>query len=159
MKNLLVLLSIFIFSGCAGTNLTGTQYERGDARRAAGAPTYGRVIYVREVTIQGTDSAKYAGTAIGAVVGAAVGSASGGSSSTKVLKSTVLGSAGGIAGSYIGDKVSSEKAQEIIVDHGNNQITTVVQSVEDGVYFKVGDQVMIIGIGGKTRVAPSGGSK
>lgn len=157
MKNILAVMLLSLTSSCVMAwqpDLTGTDYERGEARKGVGAPKSGRVIYVREVTIQGTDNARYAGTAIGAAVGAVAGSRGGGSSSTRLIKSTVLGSVGGIAGGYVAERVSSERAQEIIVDHGNDNITTVVQSIEDGVIFKVGDRVLIIGVGGKTRVAP-----
>ncbi len=132
--------------------LSGSDYRREEARRQAGAPIPGTVLYARDVRVEGGSSTPIVGATIGTILGAAIGSRSG-STNSRMVKSAILGSLGGIAGSYAGAKVSQESAQELIVQAGD-QTVTVVQSTEDGVRFAHGSQVYLVNMGGTTRVIP-----
>jgi outer membrane lipoprotein SlyB len=156
MKNALLLFFILgILNPALGWQapLTGSDYRREEARRQAGAPIPGIVLYARDVRVEGSSSTPIVGATIGTILGAAIGSRSG-STNSKMVKSAILGSLGGIAGSYAGAKVSQESAQELIVQVSGDQTVTVVQSTEDGVRLTNGSNVYLVNIGGTTRVIP-----
>jgi len=133
--------------------LSGSDYRRDEARRQAGAPVPGTVVYSREVKIEGSNSTPIVGATIGTILGGAIGARSG-STNSRMVKSAILGSALGVAGSYVGARVAQESAQELVVQTDSTQVVTVVQSTEDGVKFTNGSQVYLVNIGGTTRVIP-----
>ncbi len=132
--------------------LSGSDYRRDEARRQAGAPVPGTVVYSREVKIEGSNSTPIVGATIGTILGGAIGARSG-STNSRMVKSAILGSALGVAGSYVGARVAQESAQELVVQT-DSQAVTVIQSTEDGVRFTNGSQVYLVNIGGTTRVIP-----
>lgn len=133
--------------------LSGSDYRRDEARRQAGAPVPGTVVYSREVKIEGSSHTPLVGATIGTILGGAIGARSG-STNSRMVKSAILGSALGVAGSYVGARVAQESAQELVVQTDSTQVVTVVQSTEDGVKFANGSQVYLVNIGGTTRVIP-----
>jgi outer membrane lipoprotein SlyB len=132
--------------------LSGSDYRRDEARRQAGAPVPGTVVYSREVKIEGSSSTPIVGATIGTILGGAIGARSG-STNSRMVKSAILGSALGVAGSYVGARVAQESAQELVVQT-DSQAVTVIQSTEDGLSFTNGSQVYLVNIGGTTRVIP-----
>jgi outer membrane lipoprotein SlyB len=132
--------------------LSGSDYRRDEARRQAGAPVPGTVVYSREVKIEGSSSTPIVGATIGTILGGAIGARSG-STNSRMVKSAILGSALGVAGAYVGARVAQESAQELVVQT-DSQAVTVIQSTEDGLIFTNGSQVYLVNIGGTTRVIP-----
>ena len=132
--------------------LSGSDYRRDEARRQAGAPVPGVVVFAREVKIEGSSSTPIVGATIGTILGGAIGARSG-STNSRMVKSAILGSALGVAGSYVGARVAKESAQELVVQT-DSQAVTVIQSTEDGLSFTNGSQVYLVNIGGTTRVIP-----
>ena len=132
--------------------LSGSDYRRDEARRQAGAPVPGTVVYSRAVKIEGSSSTPIVGATIGTILGGAIGARSG-STNSRMVKSAILGSALGVAGSYVGARVAQESAQELVVQT-DSQAVTVIQSTEDGLSFTNGSQVYLVNIGGTTRVIP-----
>jgi outer membrane lipoprotein SlyB len=133
--------------------LSGSDYRRDEARRQAGAPVPGTVVYSREVKIEGSSSTPIVGATIGTILGGAIGARSG-STNSRMVKSAILGSALGVAGAYVGARVAQESAQELVVQTDSTQAVTVIQSTEDGLIFTNGSQVYLVNIGGTTRVIP-----
>ena len=108
------------------------------------------VLSVRPVTLQGRDSG--VGTVSGAVIGGIAGSNVGGPRT-----GGIVGIAGAVVGGLIGNAVERDATQrpalEILLQLKNGDRRAVVQRVDAGSdNFAVGDPVILVTTGGRTRV-------
>lgn len=145
-----VLLAAIALGGCAQQSLTGDTYSRSEARQVQHV-RYAVVDSVRPVVIEGrTDGVVGAGA--GAIVGGVAGSSIGGGKGSTIT--SVLGAvAGGIAGQRIEEATSRTQGQELTLRMDNGEMISVVQEVDNGQFFRVGDRVRILRSGSTTRVS------
>ncbi|WP_372739633.1 glycine zipper 2TM domain-containing protein [Neptunomonas sp.] len=138
-----------VLSGCSTPGLTGKTYTYSEARQVQ-TVRYATVLSATPVIIEGRKDG-IVGTGAGAIVGGIAGSTLGGGKGSSIA--TVLGAvAGGAAGQAIEGNVTRKQGQEITVRLSNNEILSIVQEVENGSYFRAGEQVRILNRGGVTRV-------
>ena len=109
------------------------------------------VLSVRPVTLQGRDTG--VGTVSGAVIGGIAGSNVGGPRT-----GGIVGIAGAVVGGLIGNAVERDATQrpadEILVQLKNGDRRSVVQVAGPDV-FAVGQPVILVTTGGRTRVMPA----
>ena len=109
------------------------------------------VLSVRPVTLQGRDTG--VGTVSGAVIGGIAGSNVGGPRT-----GGIVGIAGAVVGGLIGNAVERDATQrpayEILVQLRNGDRRSVVQVAGPDV-FAVGEPVIMVTTGGRTRVMPA----
>ena len=149
-KTILIVFtsSLLLIGGCA-SSLSGSAYERRQARTAHDVQM-GVVEHVREVQIEGTKSG--VGSSAGAVVGGAMGgNAGGGRGSVGRVVGGVAGAVvGGIAGGAAEEGITRQKGLEITVKLDGGRMLAVVQAADED--FRVGDRVRILTGGGASRV-------
>lgn len=145
-----VLGSALLLTGCAQQGLTGSAYSRSDARQVQNVE-YAIVESVTPVIIDGrTDGVVGAGA--GAIVGGLAGSTVGGGKGSSIA--TVLGAvAGGIAGQALEENATREQGQEITLRLDSGRTISVVQAVENNMFFRPGDRVRVLTGGGNVRVS------
>lgn len=145
----LVAISALFLGGCAQQSLTGDAYSARDARQIQ-TVQYAVVESVRPVVIEGrTDGV--VGTGAGAIIGGIAGSTIGGGRGSAIT--SVLGAvAGGVAGQHLEESATRRQGQEITLRLDSGAIYSVVQEVENGQYFRVGDRVRMLSGGGQVRV-------
>lgn len=103
------------------------RYAAGEALRQ-GDVFQGTILAARDVTIQGSASAKLVGTAAGAGIGGVIASRVGKGNGKTVA--TVLGAIlGGAVGNEIADGVSMELAQEVVVKMEDGRKIAVTQAI------------------------------
>jgi outer membrane lipoprotein SlyB len=136
---LIVLLCVVVMGivGC-GPAHSSNVYSRGEAGKVQTVQE-GEVLYVREVTIEGSKSP--AGAIAGGILGYAVGNTIGGGSGKTLARAggTVGGAA---AGSAVQEKATREVGLEITVQLENSQVISVVQSPDET--FDEGDRVRVL---------------
>jgi outer membrane lipoprotein SlyB len=131
----LVLIGIV---GCSGPAHSSKVYSRNEAGTVQNVED-GEVLYVREVTIEGSRS-PWGGIA-GGIMGYAVGSTIGGGSGKTVARAA--GTVGGAAaGSAVQEKATREVGLEITVQLDSGEIISVVQSADE--QFDDGDRVRVL---------------
>jgi outer membrane lipoprotein SlyB len=151
MKNILLLLFLFVTTGLAGcaSNLSGESYSRSEAR-AVQQVEYGIIEQLRPVKIEGTKTP--IGSGAGAVVGGIAGSGVGGGKGSYVM--AVIGAvAGGMAGAAIEEGVTRTQGVEITVKMNKGGTIAIVQALSPNERFTVGDRVRVLYGGQNTRVA------
>ncbi|NRP10047.1 MULTISPECIES: glycine zipper 2TM domain-containing protein [unclassified Marinobacterium] len=137
-------------TGCMQQNLQGTAYTAADARQVQ-TVEYATVEQVTPVIING-DPNNPVGVGAGAIVGGIAGSTIGGGKGSSIA--TVLGAvAGGIAGSKIQENSSQTQGQEIqlLMDKGGR--ISIVQGVQNNLFFRPGDKVRVLRSGNIVRVS------
>lgn len=140
-------LRAVLATGCA-SGLSGSDYERRDARRAYEVKM-GVIESLRGVQIEGTKSG--VGTASGAVIGGVAGSNIG--QGKGAIVGAVLGAvAGGVAGKAIEEHATKTNGLEITVRLDSGRTIAIVQE-DKGEDFRVGDRVRILESGGEARVS------
>lgn len=141
------ILSVSLLAGCAG-DLSGSTYSRSEARKVQYVQ-YGVVDSVTPVVIEGRKEG--VGTLAGAVVGGIAGSEIGGGKGSAIA--SVIGAvAGGVAGSKIEESATRAQGQELTVRLESGEIISVVQEVNNGEFFRPGDQVRVLERNGTVRV-------
>lgn len=149
-KTLLALsaVTVIALSGCT-TGLSGKDYGRAQTRGESEV-RFGSVVDVSEVRLDGTR------TGVGAAAGAVIGGIAGANGRDSV-GGQLAGALGAIVGGLIGQGAeqiaTKKKGIEIVVDLGNNKLSSIVQE-DDGTKFAKGDKVRLTNIGGDTRVVP-----
>lgn len=143
---LFLLLATLTLAACASSR-AGNVYSRDEARQPL-AVSYGTVLEVKPVTIEGTKSP--VGAIMGGAAGAALGNTIGGG--TGRTAATVLGGIVGVlAGSALEEGVTQKEGLEIVVELDDGQIVAVVQEADD--VYRVGDRVRLLkSANGTTRV-------
>jgi outer membrane lipoprotein SlyB len=137
-KDLVVLLLVvFMACGCA-SNTSSNVYSRQEAQKAQRVDE-GEVIFVREVTIEGSKSGL--GGFAGGVMGFAIGGTVGGGSGRGVARAA--GAVGGAAaGAAVEEKSTRETGLEITVQLDNGEVVAIVQGADE--QFDVGDTVKVL---------------
>ncbi|NMJ44466.1 glycine zipper 2TM domain-containing protein [Roseomonas sp. JC162] len=106
---------------------------------ASGYVSYGTIVGMRPVSVQGSRTGLGAGT--GAVAGGLVGSTIGGDWRARTVAGVVGALAGGIAGAAVEEGVTRGNAMEFIIRDDDGSTRAVVQTNELG--LNVGDRVVI----------------
>ena len=143
-------LAATVLTGCMQQNLQGTAYTAADARQVQ-TVEYATVELVTPVIIDG-DPNNPVGVGAGAIVGGIAGSTIGGGKGSSIA--TVLGAvAGGIAGQKIQGSATRTQGQEIqlMLDRGSR--ISVVQAVQDNLFFRPGDKVRVLRSGNTVRIS------
>jgi len=147
MKKLFVIAAaVAIAAGCAESR-SGSVYTRDQARTTMHV-SYGKVIDVRPVQIEGTKTP--VGVIAGGAGGVAVGSTIGGGSGKTVA--TVLGGlAGAAAGAAAEEQLTKKDGLEITVKLDSGDTIAIVQEADE--VFSVGESVSLLrGNDGSARV-------
>lgn len=124
--------------GCAPSR-TSEVYSANQIGRTA-VVTYGTVVGMREVPIEGTSGGT--GTAIGAVGGGVAGSFIGGDWRSNVLAGLAGAVIGGVIGNQAERAMTRGTATEFTVRESDGQTIAVVQTNEAG--LMIGDRVRIL---------------
>jgi outer membrane lipoprotein SlyB len=146
-KLILIMLSIALISGCAASK-RGDVYTRDQAKRVQ-TVEMGKVIAVRDITIEGTKS--NVGTVGGAVIGGIAGSGIGGGRGSAIA-ATVGAIVGGIAGAAAEEGVTRQSAVELTVQLDNGRVVAIVQALSHENEFAVNERVRVIHDGRESRV-------
>lgn len=142
------ILSVSLLAGCAG-DLSGSTYSRSEARKVQYVQ-YGVVDSVTPVVIEGRADGGV-GTLAGAVVGGIAGSEVGGGKGSAIA--SVIGAvAGGVVGSKIEESATRAQGQELTIRLESGEIISVVQEVNNGEFFRPGDQIRVLERNGTVRV-------
>lgn len=146
-RYLIVLISLFLISGCQPTGSASRTYSRDQAQVAMSVYS-GTILKVADVQIQNDQSG--VGAVVGGVAGGVVGSTIG-SKRTKTI-ATTAGALAGLAGGAAAEKAMGTKTGlELEVELDNGRIIVIVQEKDDA--FAVGDRVRILeGADGSMRV-------
>lgn len=138
LKVILFLLLLALIGGGCASSMSGNVYSRHDAQKVQTVEE-GEVIFVREVTIEGTKSGL--GGLAGGVMGFAVGGTIGGGSGKGVARA--VGAVGGAAaGAAVEEKSTRQTGLEITVKLDNGQVIAVVQAADE--QFDEGDRVRVL---------------
>ncbi len=145
MKSLLIAIAALALAACTTTNPDVIQ--KGDAQRLSQVQD-ATVLSVRPVVVDGNQSG--VGAVAGGVTGGIAGSTVGGR-----REAQIVGVLAAVVGSVIGNAVeraaTKEDAVEILLQLKNGERRTLVQA-KGGELFAVGEPVILITTGGKTRV-------
>jgi outer membrane lipoprotein SlyB len=140
MKTVVIILLGVVAVGLIGCGPAHSShvYSRSEAGQVQTVQE-GEVLYVRQVTIEGSTSP--AGAIGGGILGYAVGNTIGGGSGKTLARAA--GTVGGAAaGSAVQKKATQEVALEITVQLDNDQVISVVQSADET--FDEGDRVRVL---------------
>lgn len=146
MKKLLCALLIACGLSACGIGNTNTTYDRYNIGQQ-GSVSYGTIIAMNVVNVAGTKSV---GTLGGAVAGGAAGSMIGGNTAVNIIGGVGGALLGGMVGSAAESAMTQDTAMEFIIQKQDGSIVPVVQSNE--LNLRVGDPVMLVTTGGKTRI-------
>ena len=147
MKKLLcILVMAVVVSGC-GMGNTNTTYDTQNVGRQ-GAVSIGRIVAIQEVRVEGAGEG--VGTLAGAAAGGVAGHMIGGNSAVNALGAIGGAVLGGVVGGRAGRAVTNEAAYEFIVRRENESSVVIVQSNE--LDLRVGDEVVLVTVDGKTRI-------
>ncbi len=147
MRRYLYPCLLLVMAAACAESRSGNVYTRDQARTAMNI-SYGRVIQVSQVQIEGTKSA--VGPLAGGAAGAAVGSTIGGGTG-KTVAVVLGGLAGAVGGAVAEEQITKKNGLEITVQMHNGDRTVIVQEADEP--FSVGDAVRIIkGPDGSARV-------
>ena len=137
-----------LLSGCVSSQRADV-YSRSDVGRAQTVRT-ATITALRPVSIEGTKSDVGAGA--GAIAGGIAASGIGGGRGSYVA--AVLGAvAGGLLGAAAEEGLTRAEGVEITVEDSNGNTFAYVQPLDEGQIFRVGDQVRLLSINGRTRVS------
>ncbi|AJJ09873.1 outer membrane lipoprotein slyB [Yersinia rohdei] len=154
MKKTLIItaLAIATLSGCANNNtLSGDTFSSSQAGQAQ-TVTYGTLVSVRPVTIQGGDGNNIAGAVGGAVVGGFLGNTIGGGTGRRL--GTAAGAvAGGVVGQQVQSMMNRSSGVELEVRRDNGTTFLVVQA-QGVTQFHAGQRVTIATHGSTVTVTP-----
>ncbi|WP_448906827.1 glycine zipper 2TM domain-containing protein [Haemophilus parahaemolyticus] len=135
------LFSSFLVVGCGNSDIySGSVYTTSQVKEAR-AISYGTIVSIRDVKIQGGTEG-IAGTLGGGVLGGIAASAIGGGKGQAIA--TAVGAvAGAMAGSTIEEKATQIASMEIVIRKDDGKEIAVVQKKEAG--FIPGKRVRIVG--------------
>lgn len=145
-----VALAGMTLAGCAdNSTLSGDVYSASEAKQIQSV-TYGTLIGVRPVQIQGGEDSNVLGAISGAVLGGFVGNTVGEGRSLATAAGAV---AGGVAGSGVEGAVNRTQGVELEVckDDGN---TIIVVQKQGKTRFSVGQRVALVSTGDTITVSP-----
>lgn len=141
-------ISTALLSGCAPSPYSGNVYS-GSQANTAQRTSYGTVVSVRPVKIDGDRGTINTGTVVGAALGGIAGNAFG-HGLGRVATTAGGAVVGGLAGNAIQNKATSADGQEIVVRLNDGSEITVAQGTDER--FSVGQRVKVVGSGNNVRV-------
>ncbi|MBS0053945.1 glycine zipper 2TM domain-containing protein [Yersinia sp. Marseille-Q3913] len=154
MKKSFIVAAIAVatLSGCANNNsLSGDTFSSSQAGQAQSV-TYGTLVSVRPVTIQGGDGNNIAGAVGGAVVGGFLGNTIGGGTGRRL--GTAAGAvAGGVVGQQVQSMMNRSSGVELEVRRDNGTTFLVVQA-QGVTQFHAGQRVTIATNGNSVTITP-----
>lgn len=153
MKRLIVVaLAGITLAGCANNStLSGDVYSASEAKQVQSV-TYGTLVGVRPVQIQGGEDSNVIGAIGGAVLGGFLGNTVGGGSGRSLA--TAAGAvAGGVAGSSVEGAVNRTQGVELEVRKDDGNTIMVVQK-QGNTRFSVGQRVALASNGRTITVSP-----
>ncbi|WP_406704331.1 outer membrane lipoprotein SlyB [Sodalis sp.] len=153
MKRLIVVaLAGMTLAGCANNStLSGDVYSASEAKQVQSV-TYGTLVGVRAVQIQGGEDSNVIGAIGGAVLGGFLGNTVGGGSGRSLA--TAAGAvAGGVAGSSVEGAVNRTQGVELEVRKDDGNTIMVVQK-QGNTRFSVGQRVALASNGRTITVSP-----
>ncbi|MFP5350495.1 MAG: glycine zipper 2TM domain-containing protein [Gammaproteobacteria bacterium] len=135
--SLVVLASTLFIGGCA-SSLSGSAYERRQARTVQEVEL-GVVEHVRTVQIEGTKSGigAHAGAAAGGVAGSEIGQGKG-----RVVGAIAGAVVGGVAGAAAEERLTRQPGLEITVRLDSGRLVAITQAADEA--FRVGERVRLI---------------
>lgn len=153
MKRLIAIaLAGMTLAGCANTNtLSGDTYSASEAKQVQ-TVTYGTLVSVRPVKIQGGNESNVIGAIGGAVLGGFLGNTIGGGSGRSLA--TAGGAiAGGLAGQGVEGALNTTSGVELEVRKDDGSTIMVVQK-QAASRFSVGQRVALASSGSQITVSP-----
>ncbi|MFT4464759.1 MAG: outer membrane lipoprotein SlyB [Sodalis sp. (in: enterobacteria)] len=153
MKRLIVVaLAGMTLAGCANNStLSGDVYSASETKQVQRV-TYGTLVGVRPVQIQGGEDSNVIGAIGGAVLGGFLGNTIGGGSGRSLA--TAAGAvAGGVAGSSVEGAVNRTQGVELEVRKDDGNTIMVVQK-QGNTRFSVGQRVALASNGRTITVSP-----
>ncbi|MTD26064.1 outer membrane lipoprotein [Erwinia sorbitola] len=152
MRLLIVALAGITLAGCVNDNtLSGDVYSASEAKQIQ-TVTYGTLVAVRPVQIQGGDDTNVIGAIGGAVLGGFLGNSVGGGTGRKLA--TAAGAvAGGVAGQSVQGAMNKSQGVELEIrkDDGN---TIIVVQKQAASRYSVGQRVAMAANGSQVTVSP-----
>ncbi|WP_049102333.1 glycine zipper 2TM domain-containing protein [Klebsiella oxytoca] len=152
-KTIIVIgIAAAMLSGCSSNSTSSGDTFTASQARQAHFVTYGTLVSVRPVTIQGGDGNNTAGTIGGAVVGGFLGNTVGGGSGRNLA--TAAGAVGGTAaGSAIQNAMNRSEGVELEIRRDDGVNIVVVQA-QGSTQFQTGQRVALVTNGSTTTVSP-----
>ncbi|WP_437887594.1 outer membrane lipoprotein SlyB [Phytobacter sp. V91] len=152
LRILAVTLVGFTLAGCVNDNtLSGDVYSASEARQVQNV-TYGTVVNVRQVQIQGGDENNVVGALGGAVLGGFLGNTIGGGTGRSLA--TAAGAvAGGVAGQGVQGAMNKSQGVELEIRKDDGNSIMVVQK-QGNSRFSAGQRVAIASNGSQVTVSP-----
>ncbi|MCX8956099.1 outer membrane lipoprotein SlyB [Erwinia psidii] len=148
----IVALTGVTLAGCANNNtLSGDVYSASEARQVQSV-TYGTLVSVRPVQIQGGDNNNVIGAIGGAVLGGLLGNTVGGGSG-RTLATAAGAVAGGVAGQGVQGAMNKSEGVELEIRKDDGNTIMVVQK-QAASRFSAGMRVAIASNGSQVTVSP-----
>lgn len=147
-----IAIAVVALSGCSANNTSsGDTFTAAQARQVQ-TVTYGTLVSVRPVTIQGGDGNNAAGAIGGAVIGGFIGNTIGGGRGRNLATATgVVG--GAVAGQGVQSAMSRSNGVELEVRRDDGTSIIVVQA-QGTSQFRSGQRVAIATSGSTVTVSP-----
>jgi outer membrane lipoprotein SlyB len=151
-RMMIVALTGVTLAGCANdSSLSGDVYTASEAKQVQSV-TYGTLVGVRPVQIQGGDDSNVIGALGGAVLGGFLGNTVGGGTGRSLA--TAAGAiAGGVAGQGVQGSINKTQGVELEIRKDDGNTIMVVQK-QGNSRFAVGQRVALASNGSQITVSP-----
>ncbi len=152
MRLLIVALAGITLAGCVSDNtLSGDVYSASEAKQIQ-TVSYGTLVSVRPVQIQGGDDSNVIGAIGGAVLGGFLGNTVGGGAGRSLA--TAAGAvAGGVAGQGVQGSLNKSQGVELEIRKDDGNTIMVVQK-QAASRYSVGQRVAMASNGSQVTVSP-----
>lgn len=152
LRALAVTLVGLTLAGCVNdSNLSGDVYSASEAKQVQNV-TYGTIVNVRQVQIQGGDDSNVIGALGGAVLGGFLGNTVGGGTGRSLA--TAAGAvAGGVAGQSVQGAMNKSQGVELEIRKDDGNTIMVVQK-QGNSRFSAGQRVALATNGRQVTVSP-----
>ncbi|WLI77231.1 outer membrane lipoprotein SlyB [Kosakonia sp. H02] len=152
LRALAVSLIGFTLAGCVNNDtLSGDVYSASEAKQVQNV-TYGTIVNVRPVQIQGGDENNVIGALGGAVLGGFLGNTVGGGTGRSLA--TAAGAvAGGVAGQSVQGSMNKTQGVELEIRKDDGNTVMVVQK-QGNTRFSAGQRVVMASNGRQITVSP-----
>lgn len=152
MRLLVVALAGVTLAGCVNDNsLSGDVYSASEAKQIQSV-TYGTLVSVRPVQIQGDDNTNIIGAIGGAVLGGFLGNTIGGGAG-KSLATAAGAVAGGVAGQGVQSSMNKSQGVELEIRRDDGSTIAVVQK-QAASRYAAGQRVAMTTNGREITVSP-----
>lgn len=152
IKRLIVVaIAAVTLAGCANESMSGDVYSSSQAKQIQ-TVTFGTLVSVRPVKIQGDESSNTIGAVGGAVLGGLLGNTIGGGTG-RTLATAAGAVAGGVAGNSVGELAGRTSGYELEIRTDNKENIVVVQKAGN-TKFSPGQRVRMARSGNTLTVSP-----